>query len=199
MWPVDGTERTTSLVNYAPPANGVRAGHTVVKVGTGGKIRVRNDSPGTAHVLVDLQGWYAADLVPAGGGAAAESRAAEDVDVPGSVVEDFRYPGAESIDDIELIRGDGRITLAECTDDPQLITVESVGRSKFCFRVKGDTGWLSLRLDAVFLVGSGDQEVEATITANGEEQTVVVPEGEIRPTGTTDPDFAVLLELRASP
>ncbi|GAA2859831.1 trypsin-like serine protease [Nonomuraea rubra] len=199
VWPVDGTERTTSLVNYAPPANGVRAGHTVVKVGTGGKIRVRNDSPGTAHVLVDLQGWYAADLVPAGGGAAAESRAAEDVDVPGSVVEDFRYPGAESIDDIELIRGDGRITLAECTDDPQLITVESVGRSKFCFRVKGDTGWLSLRLDAVFLVGSGDQEVEATITANGEEQTVVVPEGEIRPTGTTDPDFAVLLELRASP
>ncbi|MFB4285810.1 trypsin-like serine protease [Nonomuraea sp. MTCD27] len=198
-WPLDGTEASTSLVNYAPPADGARAGHTVVKVGTGGKIRIRNDSPGSAHVLVDLQGWYAADLVPAGGTSAAQTKAAEDVNVPGSVVEDFRYPGAESIEEIELIRGDGRITLVECTTDPQLITVESVGRSKFCFRVKGDTGWLSLRLDSVFLVGSGDQVVEATITADGEEQTVVVPEGQVRPTGTTDPDFAVLLELRASP
>ena len=30
------------------------------------------------------------------------------------------------------------------------------------------------------------------------DQTVVVPEGEVRPTGATDPNFAVLLELRAS-
>ncbi|MFG1948661.1 S1 family peptidase [Nonomuraea sp. NPDC048826] len=200
VWPLDGTESTTSLVNYAPPGQGPRAGNTLVKVGTGGKVRIRNASSGSAHVMVDLQGWYAPDLVPAGGTAMAQTvPEPDDVNVPGPTVEDFRYPGAESIDDIELIRGDGRITLVECTTDPQLITVESVGRSKFCFRVKGDTGWLSLRLDAVFLVGAGDQVVEATITANGEEETVVVPEGQVRPTGATDPNFAVLLELRASP
>jgi hypothetical protein len=118
---------------------------------------------------------------------------------PDAIIEDFRYPGAESIEDIELIRGDGRIMLVECTDDPALITVESVGREVFCFRVTGDTGWLSLRLDRVFLVGAGDQTVAATITANGAQETVTVPEGQVRPTGTTDPDFAVLLELRATP
>jgi hypothetical protein len=112
--------------------------------------------------------------------------------------EDFSYPGAKNIPDIELIKGDGHITMVECTNDPALITVESIGRTVYCFRVDGDTGWLSLRLDRVFLVGSGDQEVAATITANGTEETVVVPEGQVRPTGATDPNFAVLLELRAS-
>lgn len=210
-WPLDGPEVTSSLTNFAPPNTGARAGLAVVKVGTGGKIRIRNAGAGTTHALVDLQGWYAGDLIPAGGPAArgpAAGTAARDaaagttaasVDIPGSTVEDFRYPGAESIEDIELIRGDGRIMLATCNGDPQLITVESVGRSVYCFRVKGDTGWLSLRLDRVFLVGSGDQVVAATVTTNGEQQTVVVPEGEVRPTGTTDPNFAVLLELRASP
>ncbi len=119
-------------------------------------------------------------------------------DEPQSLVEDYAYPGRENITGIELIKGDGRIMMVDCTGDPELITVESIGRTVYCFRVNGDTGWLSLRLDRVFLVGAGDQNVEATITANGTDQTVVVPEGEVRPTGATDPNFAVLLELRAS-
>lgn len=197
-WPLDGQQTATSLTNFGSPNTAPRAGHAVVKVGTDGKIRIRNASSAATHIIVEVQGWYANDLIPAGGTSTARE-VADDVNVPGSTVEDFRYPGAESIEDIELIRGDGRIMLAECTGDPQLITVESVGRLVYCFRVKGDTGWLSLRLDGVFLVGSGDQVVAAKITTNGEEQTVVVPEGEVRPTGANDPNFAVLLELRASP
>lgn len=63
VWPSGGTETNTSLTNY-PGASvaAPRAGLAVVKVGTDGKIRIRNVSAGTAHFLVDLQGWYAQPL-----------------------------------------------------------------------------------------------------------------------------------------
>jgi hypothetical protein len=48
----------------------------------------------------------------------------------------------------------------------------------------------------MFLVGTGEQAVKATITADHEEQVLYVPEGQILSTGTTAPNFAVLLELR---
>ncbi|MEV0390674.1 trypsin-like serine protease [Nonomuraea sp. NPDC050643] len=132
VWPVDGLERTTSLVNYARPADGVRAGHTVVKVGTGGKVRIRNNSSGTAHLLVEIQGWYVGDLVPAGGtqaeGGAAGLQAAGD-----SIVETFVYPATfhheyagtsgqvnwspveAEAQNFELITGNGGIIWVSCT------------------------------------------------------------------------------------
>jgi hypothetical protein len=63
-WPVGGTEPTTSLVNYPAANSGARAGAAAVPVGTDGKIRIRNVSTGTVHLLVDLQGWYAAASGP---------------------------------------------------------------------------------------------------------------------------------------
>ncbi len=129
---------------------------------------------------------------------ASAAMAEDNAEQPPSLVEDFSYPGAAAIADIELLRGDGKITRAECTGDTSMIVVESIARQNFCFRVTGAGGWLTLRLDRVFIVQAGAQTVEATITSNGEEETVVVPEGELRPTGTTDPNFAVLLELRAT-
>jgi Trypsin len=60
-WPVGGTEPATSLVNYPDLGTGARAGLAAVRVGTGGKIRIRNVSGGTAHVLADFQGWFAED------------------------------------------------------------------------------------------------------------------------------------------
>ncbi|MGN9909247.1 trypsin-like serine protease [Phytohabitans sp. LJ34] len=57
-WPVGGAEPGTSLSNYPAPG-GVRAGLTAVKVGTDGKVRIRNVGPGTTHLLVEMQGWYA--------------------------------------------------------------------------------------------------------------------------------------------
>ncbi|GFJ76440.1 hypothetical protein Phou_006200 [Phytohabitans houttuyneae] len=57
-WPVGGTEPATSLANYPSPG-GVRSGLAVVKVGTDGKVRIRNRSQGSTHLLVDVQGWFA--------------------------------------------------------------------------------------------------------------------------------------------
>ncbi|MEU8665244.1 hypothetical protein [Actinoplanes philippinensis] len=129
------------------------------------------------------------------------SRGAEAADeMPSSIVEDYSYPGAAAIPEITLIKGDGRITLVPCdTANPDLITVESIGRTVFCFAVQGDSGWLSLRLDRVFLVGAGDQKVAAKVTANGVTDTVNIGAGGIESIGVEDPDFGVLLELRATP
>ncbi|MDG4807731.1 hypothetical protein O7634_13315 [Micromonospora sp. WMMD1120] len=127
---------------------------------------------------------------------------ADAAEEPPSLVEDFSYPGAAAIKqsrDIELIKGDGRITLVDCTDNPELIRVESLLRTDFCFSVKGDSGWLSLRLDGVFLIHSGDQKVAAKVAANGVEETVNIRENSIQQVGIGDPDFGVLLELRATP
>jgi hypothetical protein len=153
---------------------------------------------GLTHLLLYRPGghtaWVVGRTTPNSGGAIVLRPVLD----PRSLVEDFSYPGAESIDDIELIKGDGRIMMVNCTNDRDLIKVESLGLD-YCFRVKGDTGWLRLRVEGVFLIASGDQTVTATFTANGEEQTAVIPESEIAPIGTTDPDYAVLLELRATP
>jgi hypothetical protein len=60
-WPVGGTEGSLSLLNY--PADGsTRASLAVVRPGTEGKVRIRNVSDGTVHILVDLQGWFADPL-----------------------------------------------------------------------------------------------------------------------------------------
>jgi hypothetical protein len=58
-WPLGGTEPSTSLSNYPPPAELARGGMATVRVGTDGKIRVRNVSGGTTNLVVDLQAWYA--------------------------------------------------------------------------------------------------------------------------------------------
>ncbi|MEU4775139.1 hypothetical protein [Micromonospora sp. NPDC023644] len=117
-----------------------------------------------------------------------------------SVVEDYSYPGAAQILEtrgIQLFRGDGRITLADCTGDSNLIRVESLAED-VCFAVKGDTGWLSLRLEAVYLVGAGDQDV--SVTVEGMANTVEVPEGTSMPVMAVDPARrGVVVELRASP
>lgn len=125
---------------------------------------------------------------------------AEDPATMPSLVEDYSYPGAAQIKEtrgIELFRGDGRITLADCTSDANLIRVESLTED-VCFAVQGDTGWLSLRLEAVFLVGAGDQDV--SVTVEGMTNAVEVPEGTTRPIMAVDPARkGVVLELRAAP
>lgn len=60
-WPADGTEGALSLLNYPAPG-GVQASSAVVRPGTEGKIRIRNVSAGTVHLVVDLQGWFADPL-----------------------------------------------------------------------------------------------------------------------------------------
>jgi hypothetical protein len=65
-WPVGGAEPTTSLANYPATGAGPRSAAAMVPVGTDGKIRIRNVSAGTTHVVVDLQGWHAPSTAAAG-------------------------------------------------------------------------------------------------------------------------------------
>jgi hypothetical protein len=62
VWPVGpaADEPAVSMMDFK--AGAWRANSLVLKPGTDGKIRIRNGSSGTAHVTVDLQGWFADPL-----------------------------------------------------------------------------------------------------------------------------------------
>lgn len=60
-WPAGTTEPALTVMDFK--ANVWRGNMMVLKPGTDGKIRIRNGSSQPAHVIVDLQGWFA-DPVP---------------------------------------------------------------------------------------------------------------------------------------
>ncbi|MEO3747645.1 hypothetical protein [Plantactinospora sp. B5E13] len=61
-WPVGETEASLTVLDFK--AGVWRDNALVLRPGTDGKIRIRNGSAKPAHVIVDLQGWYA-DPAPA--------------------------------------------------------------------------------------------------------------------------------------
>jgi hypothetical protein len=225
-WPVDGTEPSTSLVNYPPVNSSARAGMAFVKVGTDGKIRIKNVSSGTVHLLADLQGWYAADpAVPTAstGGTGTTDPIA---DPPaegngGSLVEPFAYPNADQVlatEHVKLISGDGRILQAPCdtpaTGDIGVLKVYSTddigseGVGRVCFRVVAAPGRLTLQVPNVFEIrgdgqrtGTGHAVTAKLTNAEGEESTVAVdPDGSTQVGIGTDPDASptTLLKLSAT-
>ncbi|GGO54616.1 LamG-like jellyroll fold domain-containing protein [Streptomyces lasiicapitis] len=112
---------------------------------------------------------------------------------PDYAIEDFAYPGADKIKEekgISLKRGDGHIVLAECGSSPDLMEVWSRKLGKTCFRVTGDSGYLTLEVPAVFAVkGSADHAADITLTApDSKKQEVEVGKNEWTPVGeSTDP------------
>ncbi|MEU7804518.1 hypothetical protein AB0B10_35210 [Micromonospora arborensis] len=62
VWPAGEAEASLTVMDFN--AGTWRTNAMVIKPGTDGKIRIRNGSSSTAHVIVDLQGWYA-DPLPA--------------------------------------------------------------------------------------------------------------------------------------
>ncbi|MEV4719122.1 hypothetical protein AB0J94_18175 [Micromonospora noduli] len=56
--PLGGVENTASTTNF-PAGHVARSSIVVTKLGTEGKVRIKNSSGGTVHIVVDLQGWYA--------------------------------------------------------------------------------------------------------------------------------------------
>ncbi|BEL06553.1 hypothetical protein Q0Z83_047440 [Actinoplanes sichuanensis] len=132
------------------------------------------------------------------------AQAEEAADQPASLVEDFSYPGAAQIEadkKIKLIKGDGKIMLAECGSATDLIQVESynnLSEPVYCFKVLGSTGFLTLEIPNVFFIWAGDEKVTATVTVGGvEKDPVVVDANDGEPVGAEDPkNHAVLLELR---
>ncbi|ONI85492.1 hypothetical protein ALI22I_27215 [Saccharothrix sp. ALI-22-I] len=58
-WPVGEAEPSLTMMDHG---DSWRANSIVLKPGTDGKIRVRNGSADTIHLIVDLQGWFAEPL-----------------------------------------------------------------------------------------------------------------------------------------
>ncbi len=217
-WPVGGTEPGASLTNYPAPGGAPRSGLAAVRVGTDGKIRIRNVSGGTTHILVDLQGWYGE--APAGTATATvdavDKRAAAAVaDTPQGTVEDYLYPNAEQIlaeQNVRLISGDGHIVLADCATQPstgvgliEVHTTENVATGNVvCFKVRSPTGFLNLEIPGVYIIrgdgrtaGTGHEVTAELITDAGEELTVEVdPDGPTPVGAGADPDNSPTTLLR---
>ncbi|WP_058041056.1 hypothetical protein [Streptomyces roseifaciens] len=123
---------------------------------------------------------------------------------PGYVVEDFNYPGADRIKEekgITLKRGDGHITLADCSSSAGLMEVWSRKNEKVCFRTTGTSGHLTLEIPSVFAVkGSADHAADVSLTApDNTPQEVKVAKGNWTPVGeSADPQGRafVLVEIR---
>ncbi|MFE1775083.1 hypothetical protein [Streptomyces sp. NPDC059008] len=125
---------------------------------------------------------------------------------PGYVVEHFDYPGADKIKEekgIILKRGDGHITLADCSSATGLLEVWSRKNDKICFRTTGTSGHLTLEVPSVFVIkGSADHAADVTLTApKTTAQEVEVSKGEWKPVGEADDPQGrehVLVEIRTS-
>jgi hypothetical protein len=115
-------------------------------------------------------------------------------DAPGYAVEDFDYPDADKIQQekgIVLKRGDGHIVLADCGSEDGLLEIWERNRADhICFRVTGNSGYLTLEIPAVYgIKGAGDQSADVTMTVDDETTHYDVPEGTLTPVGeSTDPD-----------
>ncbi|MFI6241615.1 hypothetical protein ACIBEF_17230 [Micromonospora sp. NPDC050795] len=59
--PLGSALNVASTTNF-PAAHVARSSIVVTKLGTEGKVRIKNVSSGTVHIVVDLQGWYADPL-----------------------------------------------------------------------------------------------------------------------------------------
>ncbi|WP_052462444.1 peptidoglycan recognition protein family protein [Nigerium massiliense] len=56
VWPSDGTEPSTSSLNFLPRTDTPNA--VVVRVGADGKIKLRNGSSGSVHLIADVSGYH---------------------------------------------------------------------------------------------------------------------------------------------
>ncbi len=110
---------------------------------------------------------------------------------PPAAVEDFSYPNAEKIfkeKGIKLKRGDGHIVFAECGSSSNLLRFLARDREDFCFKVTGNTGYLSLEVPAVGGVQSADHKATVNMTVGEEKKTFEIPKNSWKGVGeTADP------------
>ncbi|MEW2397410.1 hypothetical protein [Streptomyces sp. NPDC046862] len=117
--------------------------------------------------------WFAMAGGPAPTGGTAVGAVAGET--PAYAVEDFDYPQADKIlteQNIVLKRGDGHIVLADCASGTGLLEVWARSKDKICFKVTGNTGWLTMEIPAVYGVkGSADQSAQVDMTVGTEEKS----------------------------
>ncbi|MEU1699147.1 hypothetical protein ACPCIX_02370 [Streptomyces pseudogriseolus] len=111
------------------------------------------------------------------GDASAQGHATSTVadDAPGYAVEDFNYPNADKIlaeQNIVLKRGDGHITLVDCAGGTNYIQVLATKRAGMvCFKVVGDSGWLTLEMPSVYTMRGNDYTTQVDMTVDDEEKS----------------------------
>ncbi|AZM93541.1 hypothetical protein [Streptomyces sp. W1SF4] len=143
-----------------------------------------------------------ASLGVAYAGPQAPSRVA-DGEMP-TAVEEFAYPNAAKIQaeqKILLKRGDGHITLTDCSAGTPDIRVRSrTGEGLFCFDVNAPKGYVTLELPSSFGIWTKDYPVKATITTGGQKTVVDAPANDYKPIGEADNGnvTSVLVELRVT-
>lgn len=148
--------------------------------------------------------WFA---LPGGNGSAPEqapAQAAADA-APGYAVENFNYPGADRIlaeKNIVLKRGDGHITYVDCASGTGFIEVLARQQSsKVCFKVAGNSGWLSLEIPSVFSVKGNDYATRVDMTVGTEAKSFDITKNAWTPVGeSADPQGRehMLVEIRSS-
>ncbi|MFD7412156.1 hypothetical protein [Kitasatospora purpeofusca] len=90
-------------------------------------------------------------------------------------VEDFGYPGAANLPGAKILRGDGRITVTDCSgaSQIQIWTRAPVNRDgRLCFAAGSASGRLTLELSEVFYIQTSGRAVRASLTAAGSTQNV---------------------------
>ncbi|TCR13649.1 hypothetical protein EV578_120106 [Streptomyces sp. BK205] len=126
-------------------------------------------------------------------------------ETPGYAVEDFNYPLADKIlaeKNIVLKRGDGHITLAECASGAGLLEIMARDKAdKICFKVVGNSGWLTLEIPAVYAIKGNDYTTAVDMTVGAEEKSYDILKNSWTPVGeAADPDSRdhMLVEIRSS-
>lgn len=126
-------------------------------------------------------------------------------EAPGYAVEDFNYPDADKIlaeENIVLKRGDGHITLADCVTGTGQLELLARGRTeKVCFRVTGNSGWLTLEIPAVHAIRGNDYATTVDMTVDSEEKSFDVAKNTWTSVGeSADPERRdhTLVEIRTS-
>ncbi|MBD0420695.1 hypothetical protein H0H10_16340 [Streptomyces sp. TRM S81-3] len=142
-------------------------------------------------------GPSAATATSGGSAAAAVPVAGE---APGYAVEDFNYPGADKIQGFTLKRGDGHIVLATCGSATGLLEVwSSELPERVCFRVTGDSGFLTLEMPAVFSIRGNDYTTQVDMTVDDTRTTYDIDKNIWNAVGeSTDGRTAALVEIRTS-
>ncbi|MFJ6792819.1 hypothetical protein [Streptomyces sp. NPDC091268] len=121
-----------------------------------------------------------------------------------TAVEDFAYPDAAKIQaeqQIVLKRGDGHITLTTCEGTPDITVKSRTGQKLYCFDVNAPKGYVTLELPDAFGIWTEAFPVKATITADGQNKTVIdAPANDYKPFGEAGDtgERSILLELRVT-
>ena len=150
--------------------------------------------------------WLTMTGGPAGTPAADDATSARAVAdaAPGYAVEDFNYPQADKIreeQDLILKRGDGHIVLAECVSGTGQLEIWSRVNLRVCFKVTGDTGWLTMEIPSVYGVQTNGYDTELDMTTDTEETSYDIPANSWKGVGESENPQAgphTLVEIRTS-